>query len=139
MVSRKEQNTNKKEGGPMFHSVTKCPILARGDEEDLDIPVRKKVAIDQLYVMTGTFQKLHQCCQKIFPNIKYWAKRSGAIQQGYHSGTFTGGDVKKMLENIGILENMIREECNWNAMRFVRAFRALDWVRLSCFSTSLGN
>ena len=56
-----------------------------------------------------------------------------------NSGTFTGGDVKKMLENIGILENMAIEESNFTAMRFVRAFRALEWVRKSCFCTVLGS
>ena len=61
-----------------------------------------------------------------------WATKSGAMQQGYHSGTFTGGDVKKMLENIGFLENMSREESSFIAMRFVSAFRALDWVRKIC-------
>ena len=121
----------------MFHSVTKCPILAKGDEDDLDIPVRKRVAMDELHVMTGSFQKLHQSCKKHFPSIDKWAKKCGAMQQGYHSGTFTGGDVKKMLEKIGILENMAREESNMIAMRFVSAFRALDWVRKACFSTKL--
>ena len=119
----------KREGGKMFHSVTKCPILARGDDDDLDIPVRKRVAIDQLHVMTGIFQKLHKCCKNHFPSIQKWAKKCGAMQQGYHSGTFTGGDVKKMLENIGILENMAIEDSNFTAMRFIRAFRALKWVR----------
>ena len=57
------------------------------------------------------------------------------VQQGYHSGTFTGGDVKKLLENIGILENMAGEESNFTAMRSIEAFRALDWVRKSCFKT----
>ena len=33
---------------------------------------------------------------------------------------------KKMLENIGILENMAREESNFTTMRFVSAFRALN-------------
>merc|ERR1712020_111163 len=42
-----------------------------------------------------------------------------------------------MLENIGILENMTREESNFVAMRFISAFRALEWVRKSCFSTTL--
>ena len=123
----------------MFHSVTKCPILARGDDDDLDIPVRKRVAIDQLHVMTGTFQKLHKCCKNHFPSIEKWAKKCGAMQQGYHSGTFTGGDVKKMLENIGVLENMAIEESNFVAMRFIRAFRALEGVRKSCFCTMLGD
>ena len=47
--------------------------------------------------------------------------------------------MKKMLENIGILENMAIEESNFTAMRFIRAFRALEWVRKSCFCTLLGN
>ena len=53
------------------------------------------------------------------------------MQQGYHSGTFTRGDVKKMLEKIGILESMAREESNMIALRFVSAFWALDWVKES--------
>ena len=61
------------------------------------------------------------------------------MQQGYHSGTFTGGDVKKMLENIGILENMTRDESNFTAMRFIEAFKALNLVRKSCFKTLLEN
>ena len=61
----------------MFLSVTKCPILAKGDDDDLDIPVRKRVAIDQLHIMTGSFQKLHQCCQKHFLSIEKWAKNAG--------------------------------------------------------------
>ena len=113
-------------GARIYHSVTKCPILARGDEDDLDVPVRTRIGIDELHVMTGTFQKLHQSCKKYFPSIEKWAKKCGAMQQGYHSGTFTGGDVKKMLENIGILENMAREESNFTTMRFVSAFRALN-------------
>ena len=32
---------------------------------------------------------------------------------------------------------MAREESNMTAMRFVSAFRALDWVRKACFSTKL--
>ena len=32
---------------------------------------------------------------------------------------------------------MAREESNFAAMRFITVFRALDWVRKSCFSTSL--
>ena len=44
-----------------------------------------------------------------------------------------------MLENIGLLENMVLEESNFTAMRFVRAFRALEWVRKSCFCTLLGD
>ena len=59
----------KEEGAKMFHCVTKCPILARGDEDNLDIPVRKQVAIDQLHILTGTLQKLYQSCQKHFPSI----------------------------------------------------------------------
>ena len=82
----KSKTRIQKDGGPMFHSVTKCPILARGDDDDLDIPVRKRVAIDQLHVMTGSFQKLHKCCKNHFPSIEKWAKQCGAMQQGYHSG-----------------------------------------------------
>ena len=92
----------KEEGAKMFHCVTKCPILARGDEDNLDIPVRKQVAIDQLHILTGTLQKLYQSCQKHFPSINKWPRKCGAMQQGYHSGTSTRGDVKKMLENVGI-------------------------------------
>ena len=114
------------EGARMFHSVTKCPILSKGDEDDLDVPIRKRIALDPLHCMTGSFQKLHQCCKKHFPSIETWAKKCGAMQQRYHSGTFTGGDVKKMLENIGILENMALEESNFTAMRSIRAFRALE-------------
>ena len=33
---------------------------------------------------------------------------------------------------------MAREESNFVAMRFVSAFRALNWVRKSCFATVLG-
>ena len=88
--------------------------------------------------MTGSFQKLYQCCERNFPNITRWAKNSRAMQQGYHSGTLTDGDVKKMLENVGFLENVAREESNFTAMRFVSAFRALDWVRKTCFSPILG-
>ena len=66
----------------MFHNLTKCPILAKGDEDDLDIPVRTRVALDELHTLTGSFQKLHQCCEKLFPSIKKWAKKSGAMQQG---------------------------------------------------------
>ena len=44
-----------------------------------------------------------------------------------------------MLENIGILENMAIEESNFVAMRFISAFKALNWVRKSCFTTSLEN
>ena len=69
--------------------------MARCDDDDLDILARKRVAIDQLHVMTGTFQKLHKCCKKHFHSIKKWAKKCGAMQQGYHSGTLTEGDVKK--------------------------------------------
>ena len=134
-----KSKTQQMQGGKLFHSVTKCPILAKGDEDDLDVPVRTRVALDELHTLTGSFQKLHQCCQNHFPSIKKWAKKSGAMQQGYHSGTFTGGDVKKMLENIGVLENMAREESSWTAMRFISAFRALNWVRKSCFSTKLGD
>ena len=76
----------------------KCPILARGDEDDLDVPVRTRIGIDELHVMTGTFQKLHQSCKKHFPSIEKWAKKCGAMQKGYHGGTFTGGDVKKCLK-----------------------------------------
>ena len=32
---------------------------------------------------------------------------------------------------------MAREESNFAAMRFIAVFRALDWVRKSCFSTVL--
>ena len=106
--------------------------MAKGDKHDLDVPVRKRIALDPLHCLTGCFQKLHKCCQTHFPSIEKWAKKCGAMQQGYHSGTFTGGDVKKMLENIGILENMAREESNFTAMRIIEAFKALNWVRKSC-------
>ena len=66
----------------MFHNLTKCPILAKGDEDDLDVPVRTRVALDELHTLTGSFQKLHQCCEKLFPSIKKWAKKSWAMQQG---------------------------------------------------------
>ena len=46
----------------MFHSVTKCPILAKGDEDDLDVPVRTRVAIDELHILTGSFP-----CQMTHP------------------------------------------------------------------------
>jgi len=42
-----------------------------------------------------------------------------------------------MLENVGILENMAREESNFNAMRFVSVFQALNWAHKSCFSAKL--
>ena len=45
--------------------------------------------------------------------------------------------IRKNEKNIGILENLAREESNWTAMRFISAFKALNWVRKSCFSTAL--
>ena len=42
-----------------------------------------------------------------------------------------------MLEQVGLLENMAREEYNFTVLRFVAAFRALDKVRQACFSTKL--
>ena len=57
----------------MLHSVIKCPILSKGDEGDLDIPVRNRIDLDQLHCMTGSFQKLHKCCKAHFPSIEKWA------------------------------------------------------------------
>ena len=73
----------------------------------------------------------------LFPCIDNWASQTDCKSQGYHGGVFTGGDVKKMLENTGILYNMAEEQTNFHCLRFVEAFRALNAVRKACFSTKL--
>ena len=69
-------------------------------------------------------------------NLKFVWKSEVFFSRGPFFAT-PSGDVKKMLENIGILENMAREECNFTAMRFIEAFRALNWVRKFCFKVLL--
>ena len=48
------------EGAKLFFNVTKETICAKQDEEDLDIPTRKRVAMDELHTMTGSFDKLYK-------------------------------------------------------------------------------
>ena len=59
------------------------------------------------------------------------------LQKAYHGGTFIGNDAEKLLENVGVLENMAREKENFTVCRFVSAFRALDKVRKAIFGTEL--
>jgi len=126
-----------KRGRKLFKNVCNRPIVDKGPEENWDKPIRQHVALDELHMLTGGFQKLYYVGKTHFSSMDTWARLSGCKSQGYHGGIFTGGDVKKMLENIGILENLAREQCNFTILRFVEAFRALDWVRKSCFAVKL--
>ena len=80
------------------------------------MPVRKVFALDELHLVTGVFQKIYKVCKLLFPCIDIWASETGCKSQGYHVGVFTGGEVKKMLEKMGILYNLAQEQTNFHAL-----------------------
>ena len=45
-------------GAKLFFKVRFLPLIDRRDIEDLDVPVRKVFALDELQLVTGVFQKL---------------------------------------------------------------------------------
>ena len=124
-------------GAKLFLNLIYLPLIDRRDVENLDVAVRFVFALDELHLVTGVFQKIYKSCKEIFPCIDNWASQTDCKSQGYHGGVFTGGDVKKMLENTGILYNLAEEQTNFHCLRFVEAFRALNAVRKACFSTKL--
>ena len=46
-----------------------------------------------------------------------WPKQCGCQSQEYHGGVFTGGDSTLMLEQVGLLENMARDEWNFTVFQ----------------------
>ena len=115
-------------GAKLLFNVRFLPLIDKCDIESLDMPVRKVFALDKLHLVTGVFQKMYKVCKLLFPSIDNWASHTGCKYQGYHGGVFTGGDVKKMLENTGILYNMAQEQNNFPVLQFLEAFRALNVV-----------
>ena len=124
----------KKQAAKDFFNVKFYPLLPK---DKWDQPVRRVVKIDELHLLQGNFMSLFNACKEVFISIVNWARKCNCKSQGYHGGVFTGGDVKKLLENVDILYNMARDEVSFVALRFVEAFRALNAVRIACFSTKL--
>ena len=69
--------------------------------------------MDELHLLTGCFDKLYVTTMKHFPSIEKWPQGVLASQKAYNCGTFIGNDAEKLLENIGVLENMARKAENF--------------------------
>ena len=53
-------------GAKLFFNVRFLLLIDRHDIEDLDVPVRKVFALDELQLVTGVFQKLYKVCKQFF-------------------------------------------------------------------------
>ena len=126
-----------KEAGKKFHSVINEPILVKGDEEDLDEYVFSRMPMDELHLMTGCTDKLYISAKKFFSYIEIWVREVLASQKEYHGGTFIGNDAEKLLANAGLLERMAIDRLDFDLLRWVEAFRALNQVKKAIFSTVL--
>jgi hypothetical protein len=103
-------------GAKDFFNVAYLPVIFKPTtEEELNQPTRHVVAIDELHLLTGIFKDIYYGCKVHFPTMDRWPKQCGCHSQGYHGGVFTGGDSTLMLEQVGILENMARDEWNFTA------------------------
>ena len=60
--------------------------------------------LDELHHLTGPFGKLYNSCKIYYPKIEEWSNEV-CFQKKYHGGTFTGGDLKKLKEEITDLKD----------------------------------
>ena len=57
------------------------PIVDKGPEENWDKPIRQQVALDELHMLTGGFQKLYYVGKTHFSSMDTWARLSGSKSQ----------------------------------------------------------
>ena len=75
------------------------------------------VALNSSSLLTGIFKVIYYACKVHFPTMDRWPKQCGCQSQEYHGGVFTGGDSTLMLEQVGLLENMARDEWNFTVFQ----------------------
>ena len=69
--------------------------------------------------------------------IKQWIIDSNVNASGYWQGTFEGNHCKRLLENVGFLEDEYGYSKNPLLTAYINALKSFDGVRNACFGTEL--
>ena len=59
------------------------------------------------------------------------------LKKKYFGGTLEGNQCSKLIENYGILDELVQEHERYDIQPFVRVFKALNSIKLACFGLVL--
>ena len=115
--------------------------------------VSKKMAPQKVHMRIGLVNKLFMSLVGVFPGAVEWPKRLHITKAAYFGGHFEGRQSLKLLENINVLREVIREDdfhpprttrssrlnipTEHPAVAFADAFQDLAKVERACFGTEL--
>ena len=126
-VDSEKDTKNAKHFGNCIHS----PIFKGPDTtEVIDI-----IPPPELHLMLGAVNLLFVNFQKKWPDVLRWASSLNVEREAIHGGAFAGNACRKLLKNVDLLQELAPIELR----DYVRAFRALNDVVLSCFGKTLQN
>ena len=103
------------------------------------MPITFFIPPGELHLLLGCFNTIFKKLLEIFPGASKWSEDMGWFRQQYHGGEFVGNDCRKLIsvESTSKLEELGVRHSNFDIPPFVKAFRALNEVKNSCFGNKL--
>jgi hypothetical protein len=124
-----------------FKNCVRMPLLDCSDETlTLDI-----LPPMELHLLLGIVNRLYKELDNRLIALRGchiraadWASALNLREAPHHGGQFSGNACSKLLENVELLESMLRNAEADAAMPVAKTFRAFRVVQQTCFTTQLG-
>ena len=114
-------------------NVVHLPILSGADDTlILDI-----FPPPELHLLLGVVNHIVQKMKSVWPNAEIWPTPLNMKLSPYHGGMFEGNDCRKLLRNLGRLQQLAEAESAFQVFGFIEALRKFDTVVKSCFKLDL--
>ena len=111
------------------------PLFQDQNEDFSDVLILNLVPPAELHLLLGPVNKIYDELEKLWPDIKTWAKECKAFKCCRHGSGFNGNSCMRLInpENLDELQKIIPQEFDM----YVPALRAFGKVVKGCFGLAL--
>jgi len=129
---QQEKSNSDKVQAKDFKNCVHQPLVF-GDDKDLFIHHIPPPELHLLLRITNKILKEMEAVSQEVANCFY--QKLGIVKRKIHGGEFNGNMCKKILQNLSILDELVRD--NVRLVNFVECLKSLNEVRIACFGSVL--